>query len=79
MLSVSPWNQRLNVHQYLTPANPALSAPGYITFMWNTVMQWPKNEMHMNLVQFRKELRNRGVHAYIHKRIIVARKPERPS
>ena len=45
--------------------------------MWNTVMRWPKNEMHMHLVQFRKELRSRNVHAYIPQRIIVARKPER--
>lgn len=44
--------------------------------MWNTVMQYPKDEMHMLLVQFRKEMRSRSVHSYVPQRIVVARKPE---
>ncbi len=48
---------------------------GYVTFMWNTVMQWPQDEMHMLLMQFRKELRAKSIHSYVPLRTVVARKP----
>ena len=60
-------------------ADRALTAIGYVTFVWNTVMRWPKDDMYMLLVHFRKEMRSRAIHAYVPKRIIVARKPGQAS
>ena len=45
-------------------------------FMWEQVMRRPLDEMRVFAMNIRKELRTRGIHAYIPQRIVYARKPE---
>lgn len=51
---------------------------GYVMFMWNTVLERSLDEMRVFLMSYRKELRNKGIHAYLPQRIVYARKPESP-
>lgn len=49
---------------------------GTMMFMWEQVMRRPLDEMRVFAMNVRKELRTRGIHAYIPQRIVYARKPE---
>lgn len=45
-------------------------------FIWELVMQRPMDEMRIFAMNIRKEIRSRGIHAYIPQRLVYARKPE---
>lgn len=47
-------------------------------FMWNTALERPLDEMRVFLMTYRKELRNKAIHAYLPQRVVYARKPETP-
>lgn len=50
--------------------------PGYTQLLWHKVLQWPAAEYEMFLMQLRKDLRNKNVHAYFKVRFVIGRKPE---
>ena len=47
-------------------------------FMWSTVMERPLDEMRLFLMSYRKEIRNRGIHAYLPQKVVYGRKTEQP-
>ncbi|KAF5251005.1 hypothetical protein FANTH_3869 [Fusarium anthophilum] len=49
---------------------------GYSYLLWNEVLQWPKDEYQLFLMQMRQALRNRKVHSYITMRYVYGQKPE---
>ncbi|KAL0941445.1 Phosphoethanolamine N-methyltransferase 3-like protein 1 [Colletotrichum truncatum] len=49
---------------------------GYTLFMWNNVLQWPKDEYQIFLMSMRKELRSRKIHSYMTVKFVYGRKPE---
>ncbi|CVL12628.1 related to methyltransferase [Fusarium proliferatum] len=49
---------------------------GYTLLLWNNVLQWPKDEYQVFLMQSRKALRNRKIHGYFVVRYVYGRKPE---
>ncbi|KAF5572427.1 methyltransferase [Fusarium pseudoanthophilum] len=49
---------------------------GYTLLLWNNVLQWPKDEYQVFLMQIRKALRNRKIHGYFVVRYVYGRKPE---
>ena len=68
-----------NVTEYVSVRRKLLILPvsitGYVMFMWNTVLERSLDEMRVFLMQYRKELRNKGIHAYLPQRVIYAQKP----
>lgn len=49
---------------------------GYTLLLWKNVLQWPKDEYQVFLMQSRKALRNRKIHGYFVVRYVYGRKPE---
>ncbi|KAF4338324.1 hypothetical protein FBEOM_7789 [Fusarium beomiforme] len=49
---------------------------GYTLLLWNNVLQWPKDEYQVFLMELRKALRNRKIHGYFVVRYVYGRKPE---
>ena len=47
-------------------------------FMWNTVMGRPLDEMRQFLMSYRKEMRDRSIHAYLPQKVVYGRKPDHP-
>lgn len=49
---------------------------GYTLLLWNNILQWPKDEYQVFLMQMRKELRSKSIHSYMTLRYVWGRKPE---
>ncbi|KAK0722047.1 S-adenosyl-L-methionine-dependent methyltransferase [Lasiosphaeria miniovina] len=49
---------------------------GYTLMLWHNVLQWPKDEYQIFLMEFRKAIRNKRVHGYMTLRYVYGRKPE---
>ncbi|KAF9878728.1 mRNA 3'-end-processing protein YTH1 [Colletotrichum karsti] len=49
---------------------------GYTLLMWNSILQWPKDEYQIFLMQMRKELRSRKIHSFMTVKYVYGRKPE---
>ncbi|RKL05968.1 hypothetical protein BFJ68_g10436 [Fusarium oxysporum] len=49
---------------------------GYTLLLWKTILQWPEDEYQVFLMEMRKFLKNRKVHAYMTVRYVYGRKAE---
>ncbi|KAH7021987.1 S-adenosyl-L-methionine-dependent methyltransferase [Ilyonectria destructans] len=49
---------------------------GYTLMMWHEVVQWPKDEYQLFLMNLQKAMRNPKVHSYMIVRYVYGRKPE---
>ncbi|KAF5564894.1 TAM domain-containing protein, partial [Fusarium pseudoanthophilum] len=49
---------------------------GYTLLLWKTILQWPEDEYQVFLMEMRKFLRNKKVHAYMTVRYVYGRKAE---
>ncbi|OLN92291.1 Phosphoethanolamine N-methyltransferase 3-like protein 1 [Colletotrichum chlorophyti] len=49
---------------------------GYTLLMWNNILNWPKDEYQIFLMNLRKELRSKSIHSYMMVKFVYGRKPE---
>ncbi|KAK3331834.1 S-adenosyl-L-methionine-dependent methyltransferase [Cercophora scortea] len=47
----------------------------YSFYLWNAILQWPKDEYQIFLMRTRKELKNKNIHSYLRVKYVYARKP----
>ena len=66
-------------HQGAVPRRPLTlygALTGYTLYMWTQVMGWPLIEHQVFMVEMRKALKNKNIHAYTVTRYVYGRKPD---